>query len=259
MAKQRVSVTLEEDLVERIDRKVETGSYTNRSQAIETFLTDHLQQEQVATAVILCGGAENDPECMIHVNGKPVLQHTIEHLEDSGVDRVILAVGSGHESITEHFGKGDEYDLTIDYVTEEEPLGTAGCLRRVRDMLTDSFLLINGDVLCRVDIDDMATTHREDDVLTTMALTTVQDISPYGVVRLKGDRIIGFTQKPDQADAPSNLINAGVYLMEPEVIDMLPSEDEKKRVNVEELFDRLAASDDLKGYVYEGNWQDLGS
>lgn len=259
MAKQRVSLTLEENLVERIDRKVQTGNYNNRSQAIETFLTEHLQQERIETAVILCGGSEDEPECMIHVNGKPVLEHTIEHLEKAGIEQVILAVGSGHESITEHFGKGDTYDLSIEYVTEEEPLGTAGCLRRVNDMLTDSFLLINGDVLCQVDIDDMATTHREDDVLTTMALTTVQDISPYGVVRLKGDRIIGFTQKPDQADAPSNLINAGVYLMEPEVIDMLPSEEEKKRVNVEELFDKLAARDDLKGYVYEGNWQDLGS
>ncbi|MDY6771286.1 MAG: sugar phosphate nucleotidyltransferase [Candidatus Nanohaloarchaea archaeon] len=259
MAKQRVSLTLDEDLVERIDRKVDTGQYTNRSQAVEQFLKDHLQREKVDTAIILCGGEKDDPDSMINVNGKPVLQHTIEHLDDSGLERVILAVGTNHESITNHFGKGDDYGLSIEYITEEEPLGTAGSLRRVNDMLQDTFLLMNGDVLCRVDIEDMVKTHRDDDVLSTIALTTVDDISPYGVVRLKGDRIIGFKEKPDEEDAPSNLINAGVYLLEPEVIDMLPSEDQQQKVGVEQLFEKLADRHNLKGYVYEGTWQDLGS
>lgn len=257
MPKKRVSLTLDEDLVNRIDRKVSSNDYTNRSQAIERFLKDYLQREKIETAVLLCGGHDSDPECMLKLNGKPLLQHNLEHLETYGIETVILAVGGQHQQIKEHISSND-YDPDIEYITEERPLGTAGGLRRAQDMLDDTFLLLNGDVVCKVDVEDMARTHRRDDVSATMALTTVEDISPYGVVRLKGNRIIGFKEKPSKSEAPSNLINAGVYLLEPRVVEQLPSEDDQQEVNVEEIFDRLADEHDLKGYVYEGEWHDLG-
>lgn len=259
MAKKRISLTLDQDLVDRIDRKVEMDDYANRSRAIETFLDEHLRSEKLDLAVVLCGGSKDDLECMIKVDGKPVLEHTIRHLEESGVEKVILAVGTDHEAITDYFGKGDRFGLDIEYLTEERPLGTAGGLRKLRDMINDTFLLMNGDVLCKVDIDDMTESHRKDQALATMALTTIEDTSPYGVVRLKGSYIIGFTEKPEEGEAPSNLINAGVYMLEPDVIDMLPPEDKQEQINVEDLFEQLAGREKLKGYVYEGEWHDLGS
>lgn len=259
MAKQRVSLTLEEGLVDQIDQKVESGAFNNRSQAIQHFLEEHLSRESVSTALVLCGGPQDDLECMITVNGKPVLEHTIEHLVESGVETIILLVGDQHDQITDHFGDGSRFGASIEYLREDAPLGTAGGLRRLRDRLTETFLLLNGDVLCRADLQDMAQTHRESDAPATMALTTVQDTSPYGVVRLKGDSIIGFTEKPETGSAPSRLINAGMYLLEPEVIDLLPPEDEQQTVNVEDLFEQLAEQQQLKGYVYDGEWHDLGN
>ncbi|MDY6778858.1 MAG: sugar phosphate nucleotidyltransferase [Candidatus Nanohaloarchaea archaeon] len=258
MAKTRVSLTLDENLVDRIDRKVDSGSYVNRSQAIERLLEEHLQRERIATAVILCGGEELPPDCMQQVDGKPALQHILDHLEEEGVERVILAINEDDQKARQHIEQNSS-NLRIEYLEEEQPLGTAGALRRAKDRLEETFLLLNGDVICRVDVEDMAKTHRQDDVLGTVALTTVRDISDYGVTRLKGNKIIGFTEKPDQDEAPSNLINAGVYILEPEVIDMLPSEDEQQQVDVEDLFDQLAERRKLKGYVYEGEWRDVGN
>jgi len=259
MTKQRVSLTLEEGLVDQIDQKVETGAFNNRSQAIQEYLKEHLSRESVSTALVLCGGAQDDLECMITLNGKPVLEHTIDHLIDSGVETIILLVSDQHDQITDHFGNGSGYNASIEYLTEDEPLGTAGGLRQLRDRLSETFLLVNGDVLCRADLQDMARTHRESEALATMALTTVQDTSPYGVVRLKGNSIIGFTEKPETGAAPSRLINAGMYLLEPEVIDLLPTEDEQQQVDVEDLFEQLAEQQQLKGYVYDGEWHDLGN
>jgi NDP-sugar pyrophosphorylase family protein len=156
---------------------------------------------------------------------------------DSGVETITLLVSDQHDQITNHFGNGSGYNASIEYLTEDEPLGTAGGLRQLRDRLSETFLLVNGDVLCRADLQDMARTHRESEALATMALTTVQDTSPYGVVRLKGNSIIGFTEKPETGAAPSRLINAGMYLLEPEVIDLLPTEDEQQQVDVEDLFE----------------------
>lgn len=259
MTKQRVSVTLDEDLVSQIDTKVANGGFRNRSQAIETFLQDHLSREGITTALVLCGGSKDKPDGMIKLNGKPVIEHTIEHLSASGVERIILAVGSQHDQVTDHFGSGSDYSAEIEYLTEDRPLGTAGSLRRLQDDLTEPFLMINGDILCRIDLDDMARTHRQSDALATMALTTVQDTSPYGVVRLKGNSIIGFTEKPAEGEAPSRLINAGLYLLEPDVIDMLPPEDVQQQVDMEDLFDELAAQQQLNGYVYDGEWHDVGN
>jgi mannose-1-phosphate guanylyltransferase len=259
MAKQRISLTLNEELVNRIDRKVDADKYANRSQAIESFIEEQLQSETVGTAVILCGGSNNPPECTIKVNSKPLLHHIITHLDQSGVQTIILAAGQNRKIIEDELGEYDNYQADIEYLEEEQPLGTAGGLRELKNRLSDTFLLVNGDVLCRVDLQDLAKSHREADVLGTMALTTVEDTSPYGVARLKGSRIIGFQQKPAKDQAFSNLINAGVYLLEPDVIGFLPDRETQQKVDVEDLFERLAERRKLKGYVYEGEWHDLGN
>lgn len=256
MSKKRISLTLDENLVNHIDRKVEAGRYANRSQAIEQFLEEQLSQEDVSTAIVLCGGRENPPECTIKVNSKPLIHHIITHLEDSGVTRIILASGQNRDVIEQNL---DSYTADIEFLEEDAPLGTAGGLRLLKDRLNDTFLLINGDVLCRVDLHDMAKTHRQGDMLATMALTTVQDPSPYGVVRLKGSRITGFKQNPSREQVSSNLINAGVYLLEPDVIDLLPSKQERQKIDVEDLFEQLAGRQNLQGYVYDGEWHDLGN
>src|SRR3989344_768317 len=112
--------------------------------------------------------------------------------------------------------------MSISYIEEEEKLGTAGPLRLVKDELKDSFIVANGDDLKTINIPRMFRLHKRKGALATIALTTTTDPSQYGVARMSGTRILEFVEKPKMEEAASNLINAGSYILEPEVIDMIP-------------------------------------
>ncbi len=249
MVKERVSLTLDRDVIDRVDRRLEREGIDNRSQGIEQILRDHLARESVSTAVVLGGGPDSD--CLIPINGRPVIAYALDHLEEAGVDRVIVATGD--PAVAEAVDDGREFALEV--LIEEEPLGTAGALREV-GRPDDTFLVMNGDVLCEVDIGDMRKAHDAGDGLATMALTTVSDAADYGVVRMKGNRIVGFTEKPDESF--SHLINAGIYLVEPAFLDRIPPRDEQVAVDIEALFEDLARDGQLTGYVYDGEWRDVG-
>ncbi len=107
-------------------------------------------------------------------------------------------------------------------------------------------------MLSRVDIADMLATHRNNRVLATMALTTTSDTTSYGVAKLKGEKITGFIEKPSAGEAPSNLINAGVFMLEPELLNKVQTTDSK--IMIESVFEELAKAGKLAGYVYDGKW-----
>lgn len=253
MSKKRISLTLDEEVVREIDKRMGDNS---RSHVIENMLRSSLKREKIKLALILAGGDYKNqiPDPLITVNEKPVIFHLLQHLRYQGIEKVLIAVGDKHEQIISKVGKGDKFGLDIDYVMEGEPLGTAGCLQLAQEYFQSTFLMMNGDVLAQVDIEDMLKTHRENSNPATIALTTVEDPEPYGVVRLKGQSVVGF-QDQGKSDIKSNLVNAGVYILEPSVIDMLPEGD---KVNIEQLFEELASQSNLTGYVYSGEWSDIG-
>lgn len=253
MGKKRISLTLDQDLVQEIDKR--TGD-KSRSYIIQKMLRSNLKREEITLALILAGGKYSNeiPDPLITVNEKPVIVHLLEHLRSQGIEKVLISVGDKHEQIISRIGQGDRFGLDIEYIMEEEPLGTAGCLRLARKYFQKTFLMMNSDVLSTIDIDNMLRTHRESSNPATIALTTVDDPKPYGVVRLKGRSVVGF-EDSNPSNLKSNLVNAGVYILEPSVIDMLPSND---KVNIEQLFQKLADQDNLTGYVYSGEWRDIG-
>jgi NDP-sugar pyrophosphorylase family protein len=135
-------------------------------------------------------------------------------------------------------------------------MGTAGPLRLAKDKLTKTFIVSNGDELKDINIIDMYDAHKRNRALATIALTTVDDPSQYGVARLEGERIIEFVEKPKKEDAPSNLISAGFYIIEPEVLRMIP----KGPCSIEkEIFPRLAGMGRLYGFPFSGQWFDTGT
>ncbi len=259
--KDRISITLDEELVVRIDRLVDGYNIKNRSHAIEKILMQTLNEQRIKQAIILCGGEGQKlkpityelPKPMIPVRDRPVLEYIIDHLKREGITEIILVVDYKHEKIISHFGKGRALGVNIRYIIEDKPHGTGGFLKSAKGMVNDTFLLLYGDVLSKVDFNDMLKTHRSNKVVATMALTTISDTSSYGVAKLKGEKITGFIEKPHPGEAPSNLINAGVFIVEPELLDKVPTKLEEK-VMLESIFEDLAKQGQLGGYVYDGSW-----
>lgn len=199
------------------------------------------------------------PKLLFPVAGKPILERTIEHLSSFGVDEVILAVNYLADQLKEHFG--EEYrGVRIGYSLEPKPLGTGGPIAFARHFYNkgETLLAMNGDIVSEIDLSAMTGLHKSNDALATIALHQVDDPSRFGVVRLdERSRIRAFVEKPKLADAPSRLVNAGVYLLEPQVVDRIP---EGRRVVIErEVFPDLANEGRLFGYVHSGPWFDIGN
>lgn len=249
MPKKRVSLTLEEELVDMIDAEASNNNL-NRSQQVEALLEEYFDDRAIKTAVVFCGGEET--RSVNDHNGKPVLSHILDNLTDTTIENVVLLSGNNTQQIKSRFG--DDYrGLSIQVVSEENPEGTAKALEKIEERISGTFLVLNGHVLTDVDVEDMLEVHREEDSLATMALTTVNDPSRYGVARLKGRTILGFEEKPSKGDEPTRLINAGTYIMEPDIFS------EIDRDSIEEVFEKLSGREELSGYIYGGKWKEIDS
>lgn len=247
MTKKRVSLTLPEEIVERVDVEADEKDL-NRSEMVEEALDAYFAQRGLETAVVLCG----DPELksMESYRGKTVLEHILEHLESEHISRAVLLVGQNRQEIEERFGSSFG-EIAIEYVSEEEPRGTAAALEQVESKIERPFVVLNGHVITDVDLSDMLRLHNEEDSVATIALTSVEEPSKYGAARLKGRKILGFEEKPEKGEEPSRLINAGTYILDPEIFEYLQSD------SLEEVFETLSSRSLLSGYIYGGKWLDV--
>jgi len=217
-------------------------------------------------AVIIAGGfgtrlrplSCTRPKHLFPIGGKPLLDWTLERLTKKGVNEVIFAVNYLSEAFVKHYGKS-AYNMNISYCHESRPLGTGGCVKNAEDLIghDKSFLLLNGDILSKLDYSKLVAQHVKNGGTATMALHRVRDPSRYGVAELaEKNRIERFVEKPTRAKASSNLINAGVYALSPEIFKCIPA---GRRVSIErEIFPTLARDGKLFGYRFGGQWIDIG-
>jgi NDP-sugar pyrophosphorylase family protein len=262
--KDRVTLTLDRDILQVIDERIDGTHIKNRSHAVELLLRQSLKSGAPSTAVILAGGkgtrlkliTDKVPKALIEVNGKPLLQYNLDLCKKYGIRNIIISVGPMGEQIKEYCGDGSKFGMTITYVQESEPLGTAGPLKMLRDKLTETFVLMNGDELKNVNLARMYQSHVENNAKATIALTTVDDPSEFGVAMLDGMRITRFVEKPKREDAPSKLISAGLYLLEPEIIPLIPDGFAMLEFDV---FPKLAKDGQLYGYPFSGQWFDTST
>ena len=229
-------------------------------------------------ALILAGGfgtrlrplSCTRPKLLFPVANKPLLDWILERLSKSEIKEVILAVNYGAEPLMKHCGDSkygmkilyskDALSLSEDIYARPKPLGTGGPIKKAEKMLgrDDDFLVLNGDILADVDYGELMRVHKENGGVATIALHRVEDPSRYGVVEIdeENKRIIRFVEKPSRNEAPSNLINAGAYALNPKIFDYIP---EAKPCSIErEVFPKLAAENVLFGYSFEGFWVDIG-
>ncbi|HEY8536558.1 MAG TPA: nucleotidyltransferase family protein [Vicinamibacterales bacterium] len=210
-------------------------------------------------AVIMAGGfgtrlqplTNDTPKPMLPVGDRPLLELTIERLRSAGIRRVNITTHYLADRITEHFGNGDAFGVDVRYVAEDRPLGTAGALRLI-DAGPEPLLVINGDVLTRVDFRDMAAFHRAAGAMATIGVRPVEFVFPYGVVEADEHGVHGLHEKPRL----SYLVNAGVYLVEPAAFAYIP---EGRRYDMTDLIDRLLAERHrVVSFPIVESWIDIG-
>lgn len=262
--KERVTLTIDKDILRQIDSRIDGHTMKNRSHAVEMLLVRALGSRKPTTALILAGGRDdslkdvigNLPKCLAVVNGKSLLEHAILLFKKFDIKDILISIRADSHEIKSAIGDGEKFGVNINYIEEEYPLGTAGPLRMAKQFISSTFFMSNADELKEINLNDMYAFHSEHRGLVTIALKTVSDPSRYGVANMTGRHIVSFIEKPNRDNAPSNLVNAGIYIMEPEVIDLVP---DGFATLENDLFPKLAAQQKLYGYAFGGRWIGINS
>lgn len=215
-------------------------------------------------AIILAGGEATRlrpltltvPKALIELQGKTILEHVLDLFKKYEIFDIILSVGYMKKQIREYFGDGKNFGFHISYIEENEPLGTAGPLNVFKESMHETCIVCNGDELKQISIPEMIEFHHCNKGLATLALYKVDDPSMYGVARLDGPRILEFVEKPKKEEAPSHFISAGFYIIEPQVLKMIPK---GKAMFEYDIFPKLAKQGGLYGFHFSGQWFDTGN
>jgi NDP-sugar pyrophosphorylase family protein len=257
--KERITLTLDSELLKQIDQKVDGFHIKNRSHAIELLVLKAMQANIAKHAIILAAGEKKYlkkhpgiPIGMLPVHNRPIIEHLIDLFRRHNIRDILIGVCYDKEQIIQYFGNGGRFGVKIRYIEEDKPSGTSTILKKARPYLSGSFFITNSDELKDVNLSDMFNVHKENNALATIALTTVEDPKSYGVVYVDGMRIKDFQEKPG-AQNRSRLVNAGLYLMELEVLDMIP----EKVTMLYDFFPVLAEQNKLIGYPFSGQWYDI--
>jgi len=217
-------------------------------------------------AVILAAGegtrmrplTANLPKPLLPVAGKPFLRHTLEAVRSAGIREVAILVGWQGHRIRESFGRGEDLGLTIDYEEQTERLGTAHAVGCLRSHVDGPFLSINGDVVVSGEaLRELLAFHRKVGG-TVMALAEVPDPRPFGVVEMKGDLVVSLEEKP--REPRSNLINAGIYVFETAIFDLIDRTPKSPRGEYEitDTIRTMIARGEVHGFRLPGEWLDVG-
>ncbi len=201
----------------------------------------------------------NLPKPMLPLVGRPMMEHIVSLLRRHGITDIVVTVAFLPNAIRSYFGDGSELGVRMVYATEETPLGTAGSVRNARDELTERFLVISGDVLTDIDLTSMLQFHEKNNALATLALCAVENPLEFGIVITREDGSIErFLEKPGWGQVFSDTINTGIYVLEPEIFDLIP---EGRAVDFSaEVFPAvLEAGGPIYGYVANGYWEDVGT
>ena len=218
-------------------------------------------------AVIMAGGegsrlrplTSNMPKPMLPIANRPMMEHIVLLLKKHGITDVVATVQFLSSVIRNYFGDGSDLDVSLSYTTEEVPLGTAGSVLAAREFLTDTFLVISGDALTDLDLPSVIEAHRANGAAATLVLKRVRDPLEFGIVMTDEDgRIERFLEKPTWGQVFSDTINTGIYVIEPEVLDLIPPDQPYDFSS--ELFPLMLDKGlPLFGYITESYWTDVGN
>ena len=222
----------------------------------------------VMKAILLAGGKGtrlrpltiHTPKPIVPIFNRPFLHYQIDLLKQvPEIDEVILSLNYQPRRIEEVFGDGAGTGIKIRYVVEPVPLGTAGAIKYAGDKLTESVVVFNGDVMTQLDLGAVLRLHRERRARATIVLTPVENPSAYGLVETgAGGNINRFIEKPSPEEITTNNINAGIYVLEPDTFDRIPS-DVSWSIERSYFPSLIERGETFVGYIYDGYWIDIGT
>ncbi len=225
----------------------------------------HLLREIIGTverpnwAVVMAGGrgsrlhplTEHLPKSMIKVAGRPILERLLLHLLGFGIKKVFFAIHYMGCMIEQHFGDGTRFGCDIQYLREAEPLGTGGALALLRERPQNPLVILNGDLVTQVNLESMLDFHTNGKFRATLGVRRYSHQVPFGCLQLDGDRVQRFEEKP----VLEQVINAGVYVLSPEVVESVP----KRFLPITDLFEQcLARGEAIGAFEIQEEWMDIG-
>ena len=260
-------MTLDPNLMHKIDLLVDGAKFTNRSETTEFLLKLGMEQfRPERTALILCGGLEtrvrpssfSTPKALLPIGYQPLLEYQIKYLRQYEFDRIILAIGYLQEQIVRYL---DEHKLGIRlrYSFEKEPLDTGGAIKNAEAMIGSDFLALNGDVIfAGLDLDKLIYAHKKSNAVATLVLARSNNATRFGTVELDADnKVVSFIEKPRKLVPGESWVNAGVYVIRPSIFNKISK---GRRASLElDVFPRLMREGTISGYKHDGYWADVGT
>lgn len=217
-------------------------------------------KKKINKVVLMVGGlgtrlrplTENTPKPMLKVGNKPILQTIVEKFAEYGYTDIVMCVNYKSHIIQDYFGDGTKFGVNIEYILEEQRMGTAGALSLLKVKPTESFFVMNGDLLTNVNFEHLDNYHTSNHSMGTMCVREYDFQVPYGVVNIDGSKILSIEEKPTH----KFFVSAGIYMLSPEVLDYIP---QNKFYDMPTLFEKLISENkNAVSFPLREYWLDIG-
>ncbi len=252
--KTRLTITLSQDLLTKVDSLINDHTVRNRSQAIESLVRQGLSSE-IESAVILAGGKKNNNNTpsLKKINDRYALSIMIDQLKMFGITKIIICAGENEKKIKDIFNDGSSNGVSIVYSSEKEPLGSAGAIKNAEKLIgNEPFLVINDSTLTDLNLDDLFEFHLNEDSIATICVKPRMSEKKYGQTFLHGNKIVKFLDTSEYKGI--SIVNIGLYILKPEIFDFIGR---NKYLSLEtDVFPKLAKNKELSAFVFQGNWFD---
>lgn len=256
--KSRLTITLPNTLLHQIDSMVDKQSIRNRSHAIEQLIRQSLSPH-VTTVFILAGGKTKEiaKPLLEEIQGEKLIYILMKKFQQYGIKQVVFCLSPDYTEVEELCGDGKALGIQLTYSYETKPLGTAGALKQAAKNLdnTSPFLVLHGDILTDIKLDEVFEFHLQEAALATMVVKPQLGRQQYGEVYIQGNHITTFSETG--TDSGIKIINTGVYVLQPEVLKAIPVG--KETYLESDVFPYLAKKNQLRAFFFQGLWHDIST
>ena len=254
--KEKISISMDEEMLKKVDSLIDDVSIMNRSQAIEYLVRISLEKKGIHKAVILAGGEKEKLRFgktfkpLVKIDNEEVVKHTVKLLKRYGINEIIIFAGHLNNEIFNILGDGYELGVRIIYMKDKN-VGTAGVLKQSQRYLQNDFFVILGDIYFDFDLEKMITFHYSHNKLVTLAVSTTKLKESKDRLELEGNRVVRFDYVPETR---TFMVNAGIYILRPGIFNFLPDKGSMEKA----VFPKLAQSGNIVAYNFSGNWKHIG-